>query len=408
MNRVARSPRSLLPGAIVCATIVFITFVVMPLHARGVMQPVLCWPARLNHLLELPGRAVVYLLGGGLTRPGHVSTATWFLGFGFNTVFYLSLSAGWYERRYAREWFRRRKTTPDSAPETPPDPSRRHFLKTGGMVAAAGVAGVAGWSFVVEPQLIGVSRRVFAVRGLHPSLAGLRIVHLTDIHLGPWSSPGFVEGVVRQTNALNPDVILLTGDYVHQSARYIGPVIELLAGLRPRIGMVGTLGNHDWWEDGPRAQREFRCVGIPLVDNARMFLTPDRRLVSEAGEGLCLAGVGDLWTDRVDFERALHDVPPSMPRLLLSHNPDVAEDARLSHPRHRVDLMLSGHTHGGQIRIPILGSPVVPSRYGQKYAQGLVQGPSCPVFISRGVGMTLLPLRLACPPEIAVIELAAG
>ncbi len=405
MNRIVRS---LLPGAIICVTIAFISLVVIPLHAQGSMQPVLLWPTRLDHLLELPGRAVVYLLGGGLTRPGHVSTRTWFLTLSFNALFYLALSIFWNERRRIREFLRKQKSGHTPAPEVVSNPSRRRFLKTGGMVMAAGAIGSFGWSFLVEPQLVGVSRRVFAVRGLHPSLDGLTIVQLTDIHLGPWSSTGFVEGVVEQTNALNPDLILLTGDYVHQSPRYIVPVIELLKGLRPQIGMMGTLGNHDWWEGGPLMQREFQRAGIPLVDNSRMFLTPDRHLVSEATEGLCLAGVGDLWTDRVNFESALHGVPPSMPRFLLSHNPDVAEDARLALPPYRVELMISGHTHGGQIRVPVLGSPVVPSRYGQKYAQGLVQGPSCPVFISRGVGMSLLPLRLACPPEIALIKLSCA
>ena len=94
-----------------------------------------------------------------------------------------------------------------------------------------------------------------------------------------------------------------------------------------------------------------------------------------------------------------------MPRILLSHNPDVAEEPGLLNSGHRVDLILSGHTHGGQIRLPLIGTPVTNSRYGSKYAAGLVQGPRCPVFISRGIGTTVLPIRLGVPPEIALIEL---
>ena len=133
-------------------------------------------------------------------------------------------------------------------------------------------------------------------------------------------------------------------------------------------------------------------------------MTPDRRLVAEAREGLALAGVGDLLQDKQDYRQALDGLPAAMPRLLLSHNPDVAEEAGLVRSGLRVDLMLSGHTHGGQL--PYL--PTVRSRYGQKYVRGLVQGPVCPVFVCRGIGMVRLPLRLRVPPEIAVIELRAA
>ena len=116
-------------------------------------------------------------------------------------------------------------------------------------------------------------------------------------------------------------------------------------------------------------------------------------------------GVGDLWTDQQRYDDALGGVPSSMPRLLLSHNPDVAEDAALRDPSRRVDLMLSGHTHGGQIYVPFMGTPVVPSRYKGKYARGLVQGPAFPVFVCRGVGHTVMPVRVGIRPELAVIEL---
>src|SRR5581483_3856010 len=108
-----------------------------------------------------------------------------------------------------------------------------------------------------------------------------------------------------------------------------------------------------------------------------------------------------------DYAAALGALPAGMPRILLSHNPDVAEDRDFVEPKWRGDLMLCGHTHGGQVHVPGMGTPVVPSRYGQKYSQGLVQGPTCPVFICRGIGMSLMPVRFGVPPEIAVIELRA-
>ena len=135
------------------------------------------------------------------------------------------------------------------------------------------------------------------------------------------------------------------------------------------------------------------------------MLTPERRLVPAADAGLAVAGVGDLWEDRQDYQRALGGLPGSMPRLLLSHNPDLAEQAEFIRSGLRVDLMLSGHTHGGQVRLPGLGAPISSSRFGQKYSQGLVEGPVCRVFVCRGIGVSAFPLRLGVPPEIAVLEL---
>jgi predicted MPP superfamily phosphohydrolase len=272
-------------------------------------------------------------------------------------------------------------------------------------VAVGGLAAGLGYGLLVEPRWFAVTHRVMPIRGLPPSLDGLRAVQLSDVHHGPWLSLGQVREVVERTNQLVPDLVFLTGDYVHQSAVYIPPAIKELGQLQPKIGTLAVLGNHDWWEGAALTRAEFARAGIPLIDNARRTLTPDRRLLADANEGLCIAGVGDLWEDRPDYDAALGGVPARVPRVLLSHNPDVAEEGQFVRSGHRVDLMVSGHTHGGQIYIPGLGTPVVPSRYGQKYSQGLVQGPVCPVLISRGIGLTVLPLRLGVRPEITLLEL---
>jgi predicted MPP superfamily phosphohydrolase len=230
-------------------------------------------------------------------------------------------------------------------------------------------------------------------------------VQLTDIHHGPNLSLDYVREVVAATNALRPDVVLLTGDYVYRSPRYIVPVVRELAELRGSIGVVGVLGNHDWWEDATMTRNAFAQAGIPLIDNSRIFVTPDRKLTANAHEGLCIAGVGDYLEDYTRFDAALAYVPESMPRLLLSHNPDAAEDPDLLALKPRIDLMLCGHTHGGQVRFPGVGSMIVPSRFGQKYALGLVKGPACDVYVSRGIGTTILPIRFGVPPEIAMMEL---
>ena len=119
---------------------------------------------------------------------------------------------------------------------------------------------------------------------------------------------------------------------------------------------------------------------------------------------LHLAGVDDLWSRECDLDRAFAGLCPSVPRVVLAHNPLTVDQLA----ERRCDLMLSGHTHGGQIRVPGLGTPMIPSRYGQKYASGLVRGPACPVYVCRGIGTTIMPLRLGVRPEVAVIELTAG
>jgi predicted MPP superfamily phosphohydrolase len=291
---------------------------------------------------------------------------------------------------------------------SPPRPGRRRFLSAAASVAATAAGVGFGYALAVEPRWFGITRRTLPIRDLPPELDGLRLVQLTDIHHGPWLSLDYVRQVVDAANDLEPDLVLLTGDYVAESSRYIPPVMDELARLRPKIGCVAVRGNHDWSEGGPLTQRELARIGVPLLDNTRLVLTPERRLSGDSPVGLALCGVGDLWKDSQDYRAALGGLPDDMPRLLLSHNPDVAEEPAFRSCGLRVDLMVSGHTHGGQVAIPFMGTPVVPSKYGQKYASGMVQGPTCPVFVCRGIGLSVMPVRMGVSPEIAVLELRAG
>jgi hypothetical protein len=362
-----------------------------PLHADGLGQPVTGFLNGLDHLLHLPGSCAAETLGAG--NWFHAGGRFWLIALALNAPFAFLL--GWL---LPSLW--RRQPAAQAA--------RRRFLRAGLRLAAGGTAAGLGYSLLVEPRWFRVTHRRFPVRGLPPELDGLRLVQLTDIHHGPWLARPYVREVIDAANDLRPDLVLLTGDYVHQSPAYFGPVIEELARLRPRVGTVAVLGNHDWWEGAERARREFAAAGIPLIDNGRRVLTPDRQLVDGADRGLALCGVDDLLQGKPDYARALRGLPGEMPRLLLSHNPDVAEERAFLRGGWRVDLMIGGHTHGGQIFVPGLGTPIVPSRYGQKYARGLVRGPACPVLVCRGIGMVVLPLRLGVPPEIAVLELTAG
>jgi len=410
--------RPLIFGLASLAFILFSHFALRRLHARGHLQVVLGPLNGVAHLLQLPGFTVAQAAG---LRPGHrMPPAAWAVVVAVTFLFYTAL----YDV-IARVWSRlawrrpgsRRGAGADRAGASPEDagaagasaaPSRRRVILWTGRATATAVVAAGGYAFGYEPRSIEVTTRRIPIRNLPEALDGLRIVQITDVHHGPWTSLAEVRRIVGMANDLRPDLVALTGDYVHRGPAYIAPVVEELAKLRPQIGMVGVLGNHDWWESEKLCRTEFERHGIPLIDNARLFITRRRTMSRDAGDGLCIAGVGDLWEDVCDYAKALGQLPRDMPRILLSHNPDVAEEPAFRASGLRADLMISGHTHGGQVRVPGYGPLTVNSRHGRKYAAGLVQGPVCPVYICRGLGMTVMPVRFACRPEIAVIELTAA
>lgn len=301
---------------------------------------------------------------------------------------------------------------PHAAGTSDVDLSRRRLLVDGVFGAAAITGGGAVVrAAVFEPIDLQLRRYTVPIADLPRGLDGLRVVQLADTHLGPNVSSTYIADAIDRTLALAPDLVVLTGDYVHGGARQIGPAADLFRPLTAAraglIGVVGVLGNHDWYADGPASADALGAVGVRMIDNARVFLDAGSRTIvphEPDGPALCIAGVGDLLEDVVDPERALGGVFGGTPRLLLSHNPDVAEHPRTARAG-RIDLMLSGHTHGGQVRLPLLGTPIVPSAFGGKYAGGLVEGPTCRVLITRGVGVSVLPVRLGVPPELVEITL---
>jgi len=299
--------------------------------------------------------------------------------------------------------------------------TRRRFLIDATMCSAALAAiGTGGVSTATTPWSLRVRRYRVPIRGLPRELDGLKIVQISDTHLGPRIPASFIREAVELSLSLKPHLFVLTGDYIHMGRSHISLAAELFAPLtRPgasEFGVLGVLGNHDHYGDASQIHAALERVGVRMIDNARVFISgPGRRLSgalpSEAC--LCIAGLADLLEARVDVDAALHGIPADVPRVVLAHNPDTAEIPEIAGPptsgaRPRIDLMLSGHTHGGQVRLPLVGAPGVPSLYGQKYAQGLVQGPACPVIISTGIGMSLLPIRFGVPPEIVEITLEAA
>ena len=417
-----RCLRAIWVALAICGFIAAVDWGIEPLYRTRLthhvgLAPLSATMISTSSMLQLPSLEVVIL--GGVRAGRHTTSGIWW------TMLAISFS-GYFLSAWAliEVWVWLSKFKPVRSDDAKgieiAQPSRRSVLKIvarNGLATGLGsVVGVTAWGMIVEPRRIEITRRRATISDLDPALDGLRIVQLSDLHHGPFVSLTYLRHAIELANAEKPDLVMLTGDYVLRSPIYLRAIIDAFRDLTPSIGVVATMGNHDWWEDGPLTQRAFKRTGIPLLDNDRRVITPDRKLVVMRGRGvqidrgLCIAGVGDLWTDRQDYDSALAGVPSSLPTLLMSHNPDVAEEPTFLAARRdgmRVDMMFSGHTHGGQIAFPVIGAPIVPSRYGQKYLNGIVQGPACPVHMSRGLGLTGVPLRLSVRPEISVLDLVA-
>lgn len=230
---------------------------------------------------------------------------------------------------------------------------------------------------------------------LPPAWAGLRIAHLTDLHLGRLVSLDRIDQAVTAARGARPDLAVVTGDLVTDDVTRIRLVLQAVAGIGAPFGVLAAYGNHDArWARRADAVDQAHRAGVELLVN-------DRRVLRRDGAAICVAGVADPVRGQPDLQAALAGVPAVVPRILLCHNPDYAE-ALPGEPR--VDLMLSGHTHGGQVRLPLLGPPILPIHH-RKYAAGLVRGPRCPVYVSRGIGVIGLPVRLNCRPELALLTL---
>jgi predicted MPP superfamily phosphohydrolase len=277
---------------------------------------------------------------------------------------------------------------------------RRKFLKRAGVAALSSVAGGAVVYPFLEAKWCRIVPQTIMLPHLPAAFRGTRIVLLADVHHGPFVPLAYIRHVVSMASALKPDIALLAGDYVHRHHSYIAPGIAELGKLKAKLGRFAVRGNHDnhsYHDDHayqPNSSAALADAGLPDLNNTGVWL--------ERGSArLRICGVGDLWTDRQDLTSALGDATERDAVILLSHNPDFAETIR----DRRVGLALSGHTHGGQFVVPGMGAPIVPSRYGQKYLYGLVQAPSCQVFITRGVGTVTPPARFLCRPEVVLITL---
>lgn len=223
---------------------------------------------------------------------------------------------------------------------------------------------------------------------------GFRIVQLSDIHHSKFTGLDHINRAIRMANELEPDMIALTGDYVSHEDQYVPPVAEAMGKLRARHGVYAVMGNHDHWTNGDLVSDMMKGEGICVLNNEGFRFELD-------GASIWLAGVDDLLAGLTDLPAALKGAHKKEMKLLLAHNPSII---RMAQPA-GIDLMLSGHTHGGQIRLRETNESSLFPRRRRLLSSGLHLRGNTQMYITRGIGTVVLPVRYGCPPEVSLIEL---
>jgi predicted MPP superfamily phosphohydrolase len=243
----------------------------------------------------------------------------------------------------------------------------------------------------IEPRLLKVTRYAVGT-----GEKALKVAFISDIHVGPYKGRRWVEKLVRRTMALEPDLILLGGDFLLKEADAL-PMLEPLKALKAPLGVYAIMGNHDEWVSSPEAHAWFAASGIPLLENRSV----------QAGPGVSVAGADDDWYGDTELETAFKGLPPDDLAIVMLHNPDLAPPAAaLLKTRPGKTVFFSGHTHAGQIRLPWIGSVAkMPHHLGRKFDRGVFAFDGIPLIIGAGTGESGPRVRLFCRPEIVLAEL---
>lgn len=245
---------------------------------------------------------------------------------------------------------------------------------------------------ISEPYMLTIEHERIGLRRLPDAFESFRIVQLSDIHHGPFSDKSQIERAVETANRLKPDIIALTGDYISKERHYAAPCAEMLGRLRARYGVYAVLGNHDHWTDAALITDLFRAEGITMLVNEGMRFELN-------GATFWLAGVDDTMVGLEDISLALAGAQKDEMKLLLAHNPIILRRAA----RAGVDLVLSGHTHGGQVAFRSEQSSSGGRR--RRFLKGLGRLGHTQIYVNRGLGTVVLPIRYGCPPEVSLLEL---
>jgi hypothetical protein len=258
------------------------------------------------------------------------------------------------------------------------------------------VLGFSTYVHAIEPNWYDIHPVSLTLPRLAPAFAGYRIVQLSDIHADRWMTPSRLQRVVDQVNQQQPDLVVLTGDFVTRLPKRFAPTLAVLQNLKANDGSIAVLGNHDIDSNPVLIQQALTAANVKVLEN--QFLTLQRQ-----GNPLHIAGVGDVWYRRANLKPILSNLPPTGAAILLAHEPDFAD---ISAATERFDLQLSGHSHGGQVYLPPF-KRVIPS-LAEHYPVGQYQVGSMIQYTNRGVGSSPLHLRFNCRPEITVFTLKSA
>jgi predicted MPP superfamily phosphohydrolase len=255
------------------------------------------------------------------------------------------------------------------------------------------------WGFFIEPNRLVVHQETIQIDNWPKELSGLRVALIADIHTGgPFINDQKLQRIVELTNQQNPDLIVLLGDYMSPNSWHshrVEPEVTAAAmkSLHAPLGVYAVLGNHDWWYNGGKVRRAFEANGIPILEN-------EVAEIKWREKSFWLVGLADSWTRPQHVNETIAKVPEGATIVALTHNPDV-----FPHLPESVPLLLAAHTHGGQVSFPLIGTPIVPSRFGRKYTAGHVFENGHHMFVTTGIGTSIIPVRFRVTPEIVILTI---
>lgn len=274
-----------------------------------------------------------------------------------------------------------------------------------GRLAALGCTiglAIGSYGVFIEPGRLVVHSVTVEVAAWPKSHQPLRIAFLTDLHIdAPHIDLARSKEIVRRTNALKPDVVLLGGDYViHEvlGGTFVPPkpIARVLAKLSAKHGVIAVLGNHDWWHNGHAIRRAFEGVGVKVLDNQALA-------IRHGGQTVWIAGIADDLTRKPDPAGVFSRISGSDPVIALMHDPATFPDI----PK-RAAMIFAGHMHGGQVYLPFLGALITPGRAPSRHAYGLIRENGRTMYVGAGIGTSIIPIRLNMPPEIAIVTVRAN
>lgn len=267
--------------------------------------------------------------------------------------------------------------------------SRRTFIH--GMCGyALGVMSVSSYGCLLEPRWVEIKNISINIHALPKRFEGMTIAQISDIHHCRYVSREFIRKCVRKVNALSPDIIALTGDFVYGSEEFVYSVAEELSELKAKEGVFAVLGNHDNTEKTVDALSK---KGIRILINQHIPLYRKK-------DYLFIAGVDDLWAGKLNLQETLKGTDDK-PKILLCHNPDAIEMIK----RTDIDFVMAGHTHGGQVNLPLFGPPTSFSKFGARYVSGLFYEGKTILYVNKGIGVSIFPVRFLARPEITIFTL---